>query len=260
MNEIKNYDVYNQRMSKTLYDKCWWIDKIDDEVNIVIDYGCGDCSLFDMINQICPGRFIYIGIDNDENMIKLAQERHQITPYKNIEELLEDNWQDYSNRIVLVMNSVMHEINTYLNAQEQVNLFAKIDELAPKYIAVRDMHLMNSDGDFCAWQESDFIWRDIINSKFSDRFIDYLRSKSGRRHCDMLNLLSEFFLKYTYIENWDREKDEIYLWRWLYDFNKYYDIVFENDFYIPYIAERIQNDFGINWQKNTHKKVLYKLS
>ena len=82
----------------------------------------------------------------------------------------------------------------------------------------------------------------------------------------MLNIVdsfTEFFLKYTYVENWEREKDEVYLWDWMDILNQHfvsiYNVKFENRFYIPFIRERIKNDFDIDWNINTHRKVLYQL-
>ena len=268
MNEIKNYDVYNKRMSKTLYDKCWWIDKIDDKVDVIVDYGCGDGSLFHMINSICPNKFTYIGIDNDANMLKAAVINVPNGKfYSSIDELGRDFWSPanlYSDNTVLVLNSVMHELFTYLSDKEQSKLFTVIHKkLRPKYIAIRDMYI--SCGQYPECNLND-ITSNIENSKFSDRAVSYAKSNSAIHHLTLLNTVdyvTEFFLKYTYVENWEREKDEVYLWDWMDILNQHfvgiYNVKFENNFYIPFIRERIKNDFDIDWNINTHRKVLYQL-
>ena len=273
MNEIKNYDVYNQRMSKTLYDKCWWIDKIDDNIDVIIDYGCGDGSLFKMINRIRPNKFEYIGIDNDDNMLRIAKQNIPCgTFYKSIDEL--SRYFSYpanlcSDNIVFVMNSVMHEVFTYLNKKEQCELFTTIcQKLNPKYIAIRDMYI-NEDDDLhiCFLPYLQDIDDNIKNSKYTEIYKSYADSKSADHHARLFRIIdhyTEFFLKYTYEENWEREKNEVYLWDWMKTLDKYfyekYTVEFENKFYIPFICQRIQNDFDLNWYVNTHKKVLYKLS
>ena len=271
MNEIKNYDVYNQRMAKTLYDKCWWIDKIGDDINVVIDYGCGDGSLYDMIERICPNKFIYIGIDNDDNMLQLAEEKYSrpnCVFYNSIDKLIVDNLEICSDRIVFVMNSVIHEIFTYCTDECINKLFADIaNKINPKYIAVRDMHAhwntLGIDYEFDKEELDEIYAKSIVDSKYNQTYQDYCNSKSAN-HKNPYDHYAEFFLKYTYIENWDREKDETYLWDWsdyengiLRKIGWPYDQVYKNEFYIHYISQRIKKDFGSAWEDPTHMKVLY---
>lgn len=35
-----NYEAYYEELDKTLFDKIWWLNKIDDEIDTIIDFGC----------------------------------------------------------------------------------------------------------------------------------------------------------------------------------------------------------------------------
>ena len=74
--------------------------------------------------------------------------------------------------------------------------------------------------------------------------------------------MAEFLMKYRYVGNWQREMKETYFWPWLPMISslspesRAYKIAFTNRFYIPFIRDRVSEDFGIDFQVETHKKVL----
>ena len=87
--------------------------------------------------------------------------------------------------------------------------------------------------------------------------------------------LHEFLLKYRYDANWDREVNERYLWDWVYYLFNYvgtvevddvctaeydlldlYEVELQNEFFIPFIRDRIREDFGFDYPCNTHCKLL----
>ena len=71
MTPIKNIEVYNAGMRKSMMDKIWWIDKIDDSINTVMDYGCADGALLSITHDINPDLQL-CGYDFNEDMIGLA--------------------------------------------------------------------------------------------------------------------------------------------------------------------------------------------
>ena len=86
-----------------------------------------------------------------------------------------------------------------------------------------------------------------------------MQNYEAENNCCALN---EFVLKYRYDANWARESKEIYLWPWIdliYRYGTEYYINFENDFYIPFIKDKIKEDFGFIYPQNTHKKLLLKM-
>ena len=251
---IYNEEVYLERMLKTIPDKAWWVEYIPSEIDTVVDFGCAAGDLGIYLEYMYPHRFRYIGIDNNVDMLAKAKEQHlEVYPsFEDIEGLVD------SFHCVLVLNSVMHEVFTYLTGVEQIILFAKMRGFNFKYIAIRDMFLYSLSLEDLPTGK---IYDAIINSKYKDTYRDYVIFSS----CGYKNYapgLVDFLLKYTYKENWNRERDEQYLWNWMPTISKNfsnYKIMYNSQFFIPYIREQIKKDFGIDLSICTHKKLLLEL-
>ena len=66
---IEDIGYYNAEMSKSLIDKAFFIDKVD--VDIFVDFGCGDGSLIAFIEKMFPS-ITCIGYDISSAEIELA--------------------------------------------------------------------------------------------------------------------------------------------------------------------------------------------
>lgn len=114
MDKIQDIDSYVRSMSATMYDKCWWVDKISPEIDTVVDFGCaqGDLALF--LDRFNPGKFKYVGVDNSQEMLSLARHNHYLHFGKSdslfCQELSSAIEKCNPSKSVLVLNSVMHEI------------------------------------------------------------------------------------------------------------------------------------------------------
>lgn len=255
--EISDYTSYLQEMSLTYDDKCWWIDHIDENINTIVDFGCADAGIFEYIETKYPHRFTYIGIDNNEKMLAIAKEKygdwHNAQFYSSFY-AAKDNV-DFA-KTVIVFNSVIHEIFSYLEKSEVHSLFSDITACQPAYIAIRDMHDLSTDG-----ADYDSFAR-CIEKNCAEKFNEYrkVRKNSILWSSDEVNAnyIVEFLLKYFYDSNWDREVRERYLWNWA-ETNQFpgYDAVFIQSFHIPFLQEKWEKDFGISVKLNTHKKVLF---
>ena len=110
MTPIKNMDVYNAGMRKSMLDKIWWLDKIDDSVDTVLDYGCADGALLTMVHEMNP-ELILCGYDFNKDMLSLATnnvpEGYFSDNYGRINTFVKEN------KVVLVASSVFHEIENY---------------------------------------------------------------------------------------------------------------------------------------------------
>lgn len=265
MNSISNYDVYTERMQKTFYDKCWWINHISSDVDRIIDFGCADAGIFDFIDNMYPGRFTYIGIDENDEMLKIAREAYEGNPrlsfYKSLKEL---DASSFGKNTVMILNSVLHELFTYKNHIEILDFIEDVRKTKPRYIAVRDMHISTADG--------------VSEWNFEDtEYLEQLRSyKQVTAFAEKdINFSLEFLLKYLYPENWDREVKEKYLWNWSDFFRNTLekDIVYpieeaknetftgyireyEENFSIRFLQDKWKKDFDIDVSIPTHKKVL----
>ena len=131
--------------------------------------------------------------------------------------------------------------------------------LMKKYIAIRDMYYFAND--INKINESEILSA-IEHSNLNYLYDDYKKTKTPYFY-SINEQLVDFLLKYRYIENWDREKNEQYLWDWQYDIylnylyqHNYYTITYEDSFFIPYIRNQIKQDFNIDLPVRTHKKLL----
>lgn len=108
---------------------------------------------------------------------------------------------------------------------------------------------------------NDFFYKAICNSPYEDLFIkDYCRNVPAFYR--NIYYQTEFFLKYTYKENWDRERDEQYLWDWNFfaetAIGDSMRIEVNQPFRIVPQIRQIEKDFGIKFPEflNTHRKML----
>lgn len=250
MYNISNKDIYFKRMRVGMYDKCWWVDKIYPEVDTVIDFGCADGSLWEAIKMLCPQITTYYGIENNKEFLDILDEK-AVPHYSSIEQLPQDiDW----NRTIVVMNSVVHEICYYQSYTKFMILLKEIRDKGVRHIAIRDMCL---NAEEYTYLDEDF-YDKIMNSKYVSMYKEYVKLANPNELCNQV----EFFLKYTYKENWDRECDERYLWDWNF-FVKHtiWDtmrIEFNQPFRILPQIRQIERDFEIKFPEflNTHRKML----
>ena len=120
MMPIDNMEVYNAGMRKSMLDKIWWIDKIDDSVDSVMDYGCADGALLSMIHDMNNDLALF-GYDFNSDMIDLASDNVETgcfaTDFDVLNKLISEK-----NKCVLIASSVFHEIENYSeNIEEEYN-------------------------------------------------------------------------------------------------------------------------------------------
>ena len=54
MPDITDLTAYNLSMKKSLIDKMFFMDKIDDNIKVVMDYGCADGALIRFLAPLFP--------------------------------------------------------------------------------------------------------------------------------------------------------------------------------------------------------------
>lgn len=250
-NSILNKDVYLKCMQVGIYDKCWWVDKLYPEVDTVIDFGCADGSLWEAIKMLCPQITKYYGVENNKEFFSILDNK-LIPHYSSLESLSKDiDW----SRTIMVMNSVVHEICYYRSYVKFMVFLKAIRDKGVRHIAIRDMCYNIEE---YTYLDDDF-YDKIMDSKYSHMFKQYLNNCDDLAGC--LASQVEFFLKYTYQENWNRECEEQYLWNW--DFfthsaignTMYFEV--DQPFRIVPQIRQIEKDFGIRFPKslNTHRKM-----
>lgn len=251
MTPIKNMDVYNAGMRKSMLDKIWWLDKIDDDVDVVLDYGCADGALLSMVHEMNRGMTL-IGYDFNEDMIKLAE--NNLPDGFFFDNYAKANIFTPENHTVLVVSSVFHEIENY--SHDVMTEYERIFNNGYKYIAIRDMFVS---------EKSYGISDQLTVAKVRQQF-PYEKIQEFEAHMGSLNYsenLLQFFLTYRYKENWDREVRENYfphtIEEFLHKIPDWYEVVHFEHYTLPFVREQVWKDFGVQLNEPTHGKILLKL-
>lgn len=251
MTPIKNMDVYNAGMRKSMLDKIWWLDKIDNNTDVVLDYGCADGALLSMIHEMNQDMLL-IGYDFNEEMINLA--KNNLPDGNFFNNFAQANTFALEDRAVLVASSVFHEIENYSKCPSKE--YERIFNNGYRYIAIRDMFISEK-----SYGISDQLTIAKVRQRFDYDKIQEFESCIGS--LDYHENLLQFFLTYRYNENWDREVRENYFPHTIEQFlNKipdYYEIVYFEHYTLPFTREQVCNDFGVQLTDPTHCKILLKL-
>lgn len=252
MMPINNMEVYNAGMRKSMLDKIWWIDKIDDSVDSVMDYGCADGTLLSMVYDMNPGLALF-GYDFNSDMIDLASDNVETgcfaTDFDVLNRLIPEK-----NKCVLIASSVFHEIENYSeNVTEEYN---RIFNTGYKYIAIRDMFISEK-----SFKISDKLTVAKVRQQF-----DYDKIQEFERYIGPIDYnqnLLQFFLTYRYKENWNREVRENYFPHTIEEFLSkipdHYEVVYFEHYVLPFVKEQVQKDFNVQLVDFTHGKILLKL-
>jgi len=253
METIKDLDVYLQRMEVGMLDKLFFLQEIDmNDVDIIVDFGCADGTLLTHIKDLYTDK-ICVGYDIDREMLNRIHNPYilKISELKVLADFL-DGYEDMN--ALVVFSSVLHELNSYLTKEERDHIWHTIcGNSTVKYIAIRDMRLSGP----CDAEDAKNAYEAAMAAR-PIPFADYLYHRNGYDMPD--EEIFEFFLKYKYIENWKRERDEHYF----YGVNTFimpntFKPIYYDRFYIEPQMAAIEKDFGIDLRyMNTHYKAVYK--
>ena len=156
---------------------------------------------------------------------------------------------------ILVMNSVIHELLTY--DPDAWTKLKTMEILGFKYIAIRDMHIPPERYQITLPVQLRLVGR-IKESPYGQQWNDFCKVVEHRRklYRTPTIAITEFLLKYRYKENWDRECYEQYLWNWSELIFKSYSRQEEQRFYIPFLKQKIYEDFNTILAIPTHIRLL----
>ena len=252
MTPIKNMNVYNAGMRKSMLDKIWWLDKIDDCIDTVLDYGCADGTLLSIAHEMNPNLSLF-GYDFNDNMIDLAC---QNVPNGVFSSKYEDICSTIPERdkTILIASSVFHEIENYSN--NATLEYERIFNNDYKYIAIRDMFMSEK-----SYGTSSQLAVAKVRQQFAYNKIQEFEAHIGSIDCNE-NLL-QFFLTYRYNENWDREVRENYfphtVEEFLHKIPEHYEVMYFKHYTLTFLREQVWKDFGVQLTEPTHGKILLRL-
>ena len=252
---INNYDVYNKRMDKSFQDKMFFLDKIKDNIEAVVDFGCADGALIRHLSELTNTKLV--GYDSDYNMINIAKSKtnkDNCLFKEDFGEIIEE--EIIPQESLLNISSVIHEVYSYLDSKDIEIFWNMVLDSNFKYISIRDLCASESIN-----RPSNINDYTKLIQKAKPRFLSDFESVWGSVR-ENRNLV-HYLLKYRFLENWDREVRENYfglsLERLLskIPMDKYEIVYFEN-YILPYTASKIKEDFDIELHDNTHVKLLLK--
>jgi hypothetical protein len=71
-----------------------------------------------------------------------------------------------------------------------------------------------------------------------------------------------YLLKYSYVDNWERENNENYLPLFYEDLitiiPDWYTITFRDNFTLPFLKDKVKKDFDVDLKEKTHMKLILK--
>jgi hypothetical protein len=141
----RDYDSYCQSMARNVAEKAWFIPLLPDHVIgscIFVDIGCADAPLIDEVELFG----IYLGYDNDPEMLQRAGKRgaDAVGNLSFLAKKIADLRKEYPH-VVLVMNSVLHEMYSYGSCEDNGRFWLTVRDIAPNFVAVRDMGMTKED-------------------------------------------------------------------------------------------------------------------
>lgn len=255
LSPILNIETYNTRMRAPLLDKVFFLDKISD-ITEIVDYGCADGSLLGFIHEIDPSIKL-TGYDNDPQMLAIARLEHPNITFTN--KLPTPS----SKGSLLVLSSVIHEVYSYMPLEKISAFWKYVLGAGFEYVAIRDMSLVRAF--FEPKMEQDTITKEEAEKVKLHANPEFLHSYEERWAPVVEGApykeLVHWLLKYRYTDNWARENNENYfpltyedLKRIIY--HSAYEVVYEEKYILPWIANKIKEDFDIKLDSNTHIKLI----
>ena len=257
MNAITDYNFYNNEMKKGIEDKLFFMNKID--VDIVVDYGCADGSLIEVMQQFHPEKE-YMGYDFEPEMIKKANAKHIANAnfFDNFTDLVNYLNLHKHKKSMVLCSSLIHEVYSYGN-KESINVFWKnLYSGQFDFVVIRDMAFSEKEVN----NETMAKWHDIERLRKNATPEHLAQFESIWGSVEKQKNLVHYLLKYRYEKNWKREVEENYFPVYTEQHLEYipdnFQLIHFEHFTLPFNQETIKNDFNIKLNTKTHIKMIIK--
>jgi len=253
-------DIYTAEMSKSVWDKAFFMDKIPG-VKYVIDFGCADGAMIRYLSDLFPDT-MFIGYDINLDLITRARNtppfNANVIYFTWIDDLIEFVFnQDYKEEEICVnFSSVLHEVFSSTGGIEIIQKL--IGKLEPRYITIRDMYC-DEKLPFINSIEVDILDKIIADPKTLEathKFVKKFGTIENWR--DMTHLL----MKLQWVDNGfdDELKEDYYSW----DIDDFIDEIggryipaFDCRYQLSYLAEKWKNEYEFyNPDIHTHAQFI----
>jgi hypothetical protein len=248
MNRISDLDIYLTRMQRSILDKMFFIDKVFEPFEYILDFGCANGELIKAMKPMFPD-YRYIGYDISPEMIDAA--------CKNVSDAqFYDNWDRIDipfDESLINISSTIHEVYSY-GGENDIELFwNRVFGSGFKYVTIRDMMFSQAENIPVRQEQLEAI-RNSIYAEWLESFENIWGNITNQ--CQLVH----FLLKYKYTQNWDREVHENYFPVFTEDLMKRipnsYRLVYKDVFTLPYTSWQIRKDFGLELTEHTHIKLI----
>jgi len=248
MNKIADIELYNDQMSHSIEDKLFFLDTLKaNDFDTIVDFGCANGELLKQVHRPC----LKFGVDNNEEMLKAAKLNCESGHFvKSLDDLKDLD----KSEAVLNMSSVLHEVYSYLPREDVNHFWDTVFNSGYKYIVIRDMMVSSHTNRDMELEDLKVITK---NPEYKVLFQDFHKVFPEWRIRDLLH----FLMKYRYVENWKRERDENYFPITVEELmgiipKDKYKIVHWEPYTLKWVKFRVFKDFKYEIKDNTHIKVI----
>lgn len=241
-------DIYTTEMSKSVWDKAFFMDKIPG-VKCIIDFGCADGAMIRYLSPLFPD-IMFVGYDISKELIDRARKTPPFNaniiyfedgPLAGVAALIHFVLNSFKPKEICInFSSVLHEVFSSTGGASNIKFL--VEHLHPRYITIRDMYC-DEYIPFASEKQFLDIWGPLPASKTME-FTDKFGKLNNWR--DMTHLL----MKLQWRDNgWEEEmKEDYYSWN-IHDFLDFLDDKyipsFECRYQLPYLSEYWKKKY--NW-------------
>ena len=268
--KLDDIEHYITQLRHTINDKLFFLNKLDGDNYLFVDYGCADGSMIinmDNIANKANKKHHFIGYDIAEEMINIAKSKYNGPSHFDV--IFTTDWNVVLERMnalkrcdkVLILSSVIHEVYSYGNERSIQEFWSRVLTSCFDYIVVRDMMLPaninrpTDAADLARVYDCDTTKPNLIALKQQIADFERIYGSLGNRK----NFV-HFLLKYRYNVNWNREVNENYFPISIEEFldimKSYYLQYFER-FRLSYLDECLKDDFDLLMNEKTHIKAVF---
>lgn len=262
-----DYDIYTTEMSKSVWDKAFFMDKIPG-VKCVIDFGCADGAMIRYLSPLFPD-IMFVGYDISNELLNRARKTPPFNaniiyfedgPLAGVAALTRYVLNSFKpEEICINFSSVLHEVFSSTGGDTVIKYL--VTRLHPKFITIRDMYCDDPVNFIDGGSEVVPILDMMVHNygaRMADKFNEY--SKKHGALTDWRDF-TQFLMKVQWVDNgWaDEMKEDYFSWTLdkLYPVIGAYSPCFEARYQLPYLSEKWKKEYGwYNPDIHTHAQFI----
>jgi len=234
---MRNYNTYLRGMEQGNSEKLFFLELLDlNNFDRIIDFGCGKA---DILKACKNSRAKLIGIDIDPIMLQYARENFPTATYYSTltKEMI-------TPKTLIIFSSVLHELDDYWN------ILKEIIKNTGATLVIRDMR-------FSAKEEniSNENLSKIVRFSHPKLLADFIKRWGMKTDKDLYH----WFLKYSYVDNWNLELKENYFGFNFEELLTLGEVIYERNYILSFKQCKVIKDFDILIKKPTHTQLIIKL-